>query len=76
MPKSEPLSVYQSTLDALRFFLKLQTQWTVSPMGDRVGLNYASVESVARISGIKLDSDLFEQVQVMEEEVLRITRRG
>jgi len=45
-------------------------------MGDRVGLNYASVESVARIFGIKLDSDLFEQVQIMEEEVLRITRRG
>lgn len=45
-------------------------------MGDRVGLNYASVESVARISGITLDSNLFEQVQVMEEEVLRITRRG
>lgn len=76
MPKPEPLPIYQTNLDAIRFFLKLQTQWTISPMGDRVGLNYASVESVARILCITLDEPLFEQVQTMEDELLKVLRRG
>lgn len=76
MPDRQPLGVYQENLDAIRFFLKLQTQWLVSPMGERVGLNYASVEAVARVLGISLTPSLFEQVQVMEDETLKVLRRG
>lgn len=76
MPEAEPLGVYQDNIGAINFFLRLQTQWLISPMGERIGLNYASVESAARILGIPLTPDLFEQVQTMEDATLKVLRRG
>lgn len=76
MPSREPLGVYQENIDAIHFFMRLQTQWVISPMGERVGLNYAGIESAARIMGNPLTSELFDKVQIMEAATLKALRRG
>lgn len=68
--------VYRENLEALEFFMRLQTQWVISPMGERVGLNYAGVEPCARMSDIKMTPDLFEKVQIMELAALKEMQNG
>lgn len=76
MPRRERLGVYPENLDAIHFFMRLQTQWTISPMGERIGLHYPSVETAARVLGVSLTPDLFDKVQIMEMTALKVLRRG
>lgn len=58
--------MYPENWDAVNLFVRLQTQWKISPMGQRVGLEYHSVSVVSRYMGIKATRDLFADLQLME----------
>lgn len=52
-------------------FLRADTQWIYSGLGQRIGLNYLGVESIARILNIELTEDLFGRLQIAERARLR-----
>lgn len=62
--------VDQENWDAVVLFMRSQTQWVVSAMGQRTGLNYAGIETVARLYRMDLTPDLFDQVQLLELTVI------
>lgn len=70
-PELEPFGVYRENWIAVGFFLGLQTQWVVTGFGERTGLNYSGVEVAARLKGVELTSDLFQQIQIMEMSALK-----
>jgi len=76
MPQRDKLGVYRSNMEAIDFFMRLQTQWMISPMGERIGLHYPSVETASRVLGVPLTPDLFDKVQIMEMTALKVLRRG
>ena len=55
--------------------MRSQTQWIIGGMGQRTGLNYAGVESVARFSRVELTPELFDQVQLLELTVINELNR-
>jgi hypothetical protein len=58
----------------LELFLACQTQWRFIPLGMGgalpQGLDYPAVESAARMLGLSLTPDTFEDLRVMEAEAL------
>lgn len=52
--------------DTVQLFLRLQTQWRISPMGYRLGLEYTSVPIVCRAFSLKFTKQLFSDLQLME----------
>lgn len=52
----------------------MQTQWRRGSIGERTGLDYIAVETVARLQGFDLTPELFELVQAMEMETLQVDR--
>lgn len=64
--KNPDYEIYPENWDAVQLFVRLQTQWKISPMGQRVGLEYTSIRIVARFLGIKPTPELFADIQLME----------
>lgn len=63
----EGLCLDDVELDAVRVFSRVQSQWRRGAQsGLPEGLDYAGVESVARIMGVELTDGVFECLQVME----------
>lgn len=58
------------------FFLQLSTQWNFAGMGDRIGLNYQSIDFLLRLYPKKKQRHIFENLQVMEMSALRAFREG
>jgi len=56
------------------FFLKVQTQWIIAPMGGYAGMNYECVKSAMWMSGIKKKdrSQLFDDLRIIEYTVLEV----
>lgn len=67
-PCPEP-SIFPENVPAVDFFLSIQTQWRTA-LGGHVGLDYAGVESAARLLGVDLDRNLFAKLQVLEVSYL------
>lgn len=58
---------------AVGLFLALDTQWQFAGMGGmRTGLNYTAIEPTARLRGIELTPGVMADLQIMEQEALRI----
>ena len=55
-------------------FIDLATQWTVTGMGEIVGLNYAAVEAVMRMKKLTKRDRLFADIQIMELAALAVFR--
>lgn len=72
--KPESFGVLPENWDAVCLFLGLQTQWTISPSGTRVGLNYTSVRIVSNLRGVKLTPELFADLQLMELTMINTER--
>lgn len=57
--------------EAVQLFLKCATQWRyIGFTGVPTGLDYSSVESVMKMSGIKDQMQTFQQLQLIEQEAL------
>lgn len=65
--------VHFDNWQAVRLFQACLTQWRRGGMnGARVGLDYVAVEVAARAKAIDLAPEIFEGLQIMEAESLRI----
>lgn len=69
--RAKDFPVYAENWEPLNFFMRLQTQWTVSGMGQKTGLNYDGVKAAAAMLRIHMTSDLFEKIQTMELAALK-----
>jgi hypothetical protein len=54
---------------ALYVFRHCQTQWSTD-FGERTGLRYSDVRTVAEAAGIEWTEDLLEKIQVCEQVIL------
>ena len=57
--------------EALTVFLRCVTQWRVSPMGGRLGLDYGAVRIVTNAMQLDLVDPLFWKVQQIERGALK-----
>lgn len=65
---AEEFEVWPDNWRAVRYFVRVGTQWRVGGMGDLIGLDYAAVESALRLLGVQRSRwrVLFKDFQVME----------
>lgn len=66
----EDFEVLPENWDAVRTFMRLQSQWKVAPMGGLIGLDYAAVEVVMRLLRIADTESTFARLQAMEYAAL------
>lgn len=59
---------------ACLIFMRLGTQWIVSPTGEVGGLNYTAVEILFKMERVKNRKQIFEDIQTIEAEVVKIFR--
>ena len=69
--KPNDLALYSKNWDAISFFVRVQTQWTVSGMGQRIGFNYPGLMAAAELLGVDFTPELFDQIQTMELAALK-----
>lgn len=62
----ETFEVWRENWPAAELFLRLSTQWVFAGMGDRIGLNYQSVDFLLRMYPAKKKRQVFEDLQIME----------
>lgn len=63
----QPFEVYPCNFQAEQFFYSCRTQWRRSPLdGSFLSLDYPGVESAARMQGITITAELFEEIQAIE----------
>lgn len=68
--------VWPENWTAVQLFVRCDTQW-VWTMGACLGLDYARVEAVMRISGIprRRQSELLDEIRIMERAALPLINR-
>jgi hypothetical protein len=73
--KPETFAILPENMDALGWFLKLQTQWRVG-MNGPVGLDYGVFIQCAKDEGVKRRDRvwLLEDLRLMEREYLGVVR--
>ena len=62
--KVPDMFVHYECWDAWLLFQMCVTQWRISPMGQRTGLDYTAVICVAQFLGY--DTDVFQQIRYLE----------
>lgn len=65
--------VWEENWQSLLFFLAIDTQWIVAPMGGYIGLNYPSIKAVMWIQDIrkKRRKEIFADLQIIEKTILK-----
>lgn len=76
MKKTDLFPVFEENWPAAEMFLRLSTQWVFAGMGDRIGLNYQSVDFLLRLYPTKKQRRVFEDLQIMEMGALQAFREG
>ena len=66
----QDFEVWPENWDALLMFLKLRSQWRVSPMGQLIGLDYTAVLAVINFEESTDKNQLFDDVQKIESGAL------
>lgn len=62
--------VWEENAEIVDVFLRLETQWRIGPMGNVLGLNYPSVESLLRLMRVRQKTEVFNGLQIMERAAL------
>lgn len=70
--RGKAFEVLEENWPVIDIFCAVQTQWRVGGMGGIVGLNYQSVELMFKIYETPDKRDVFECLQIMELEILRL----
>lgn len=70
-PVKDDYFVFEENWETVQCFLRLGTQWNVSQVGVS-GLNYQSIESIFRLMKVEKTEDVFDGIQIMEFEALKI----
>lgn len=66
--------VWQENEPALRAFLALETQWRTGSTGIVLGLRYEGVRAALNMMNVKDQSEIFGNLQVMEQAALEVWR--
>lgn len=66
-------AVWPENWPPVLLFNALATQWRLTPMGQRAGLDYAAIPALLRLKGVPRADwpDLFDALQVIEREFLK-----
>jgi hypothetical protein len=69
--QNEPqhFEVWPENWEAVRLFIRCQTQWRVSD-GRRIGLDYGAMLAIGSLFSVENLSQVVESVQVIEAEIL------
>jgi hypothetical protein len=69
------VEVWPECAESVELFLSLATQWRIEPMsGAILGLDYAAARAAMDMMGIDDQRQAFEDLRVMEAEVIRVTQ--
>jgi hypothetical protein len=81
-PQKRIVEVEPENADAVRVFLRMQSQWKQQSVGGGgahitvpTGLDYSALPVVAQALGIAVTADLLDRLGVMEVESVRIVQR-
>ena len=66
--------VWEENTETVNMFWKLSTQWYVS-MAGLTGINYKCLEYLCKIYTVKDSVAMFEGIQVMEYEALKLMQK-
>jgi hypothetical protein len=69
LTEPEHFEVWPENWEAVRLFIRCQTQWRIG-MNGRAGLDYAAVLAMGSLYQIDNLSQVVEDVQVIEAEIL------
>ena len=78
IPELEPeedFLVLEENWAAIDLFLKVQTQWRVSGLGNRFGLCYSDVIETAKLYEVPNFAEVFKDLQVIEITVMRLLNK-
>lgn len=67
----ENYEVWPEHVEAVRMFLRCQTQWRAGPNGV-LGLDYGVVLQLCRVYAVEDDRQLLDDLQVMEGHALQL----
>lgn len=67
----EHFEVFEENWEAVQIFLRMTTQWNRID-GAFIGLNYVALESILRVLEVENKKAVFEDIQFMEFEALRV----
>jgi hypothetical protein len=70
----EYVEIWQDNLDAFRLFKAMSTQWRTS-MSGLIGLDYNCLPWVMKINNIAESDTIFNDIQTMESEVLKLINK-
>lgn len=77
----EGFAVHPDNVRAVKLLLAMQTQWRMVALSTataavliRTGLEYAALESTARLAGVVIEAGDFDRLQFMEHEALAAWR--
>lgn len=59
-PEHQGFEVMPDNWPAWLLFVRCATQWRVAPMGGYIGLDYAAVDLVAKLGGVRRQRERFE----------------
>jgi hypothetical protein len=68
--------IFEENWTIAEMFLRLSSQWVTTGFGDRIGLNYQSVEFMFTLYRTRHRRTVFEGLQVMELAALAALREG
>lgn len=69
------MEIWPECLDSVQLFLALATQWRIEPMSGAVlGLDYTAARAAMEMMGIDDTRQAFEDLRIMEAEVIRMTQ--
>lgn len=74
--EADTFEVWPENEEPIALFLRLQTQWRVGPTGSPIGLDYAGVRAAMAMMRRPMTPELFQDLQLMEGEALRIFREA
>jgi hypothetical protein len=81
-PQKRIVEVEPENADAVRVFLRMQSQWKQQSVGYGrahitvpTGLDYSALPVVAQALGVTVTADLLDRLGVMEAESVRIVQR-
>lgn len=77
--KDAPFEVWAANGPALRLFLAMDTQWRCLVAGKhllRTGYDYGAIEATARLEGIEVSRETFQDLRFMEGVALEILNGG
>lgn len=70
----EHFEVEPDAWEAMRMFLRCQTQWRTGPAGV-IGLDYLALEAMLRLYGALDPGAMLEDIQIIEGEILAIAQK-